>query len=60
MNDDDFITSHRDIFESHRKHMKRASQFFFAWFIFCAFLGLGVLGFLVWVIIKVMAHFGIL
>ena len=33
--------------------------FMIAWFAFCALLGLGFMAFIVWVIIKLLTHFGI-
>jgi hypothetical protein len=33
---------------------------FKAWFVFCLVMGLGSAGFIVWVVLKVMKHYGIL
>jgi len=35
-------------------------KYIWAWIIFCLAVGIGITWFIIWVIIKLMAHFGVL
>jgi hypothetical protein len=38
----------------------KMEKWFWVWAAFCVLLGLGLLGFIIWVIIKVMIHFKVI